>query len=192
MKNKLNFFFILIILSFLVIGAVSASNDNSTDFVQKNQDENIIVSDDNKDTLTYNNVVNLDEYSDKDFTDLNDPKLSSLKNYQLNSPSFDYELTSSKSDLKILTSSNFVKSGDYYFVYLKDANDIPVVNKKLTVNFNKKTQEYTTDNDGSIAINVNLPESTTSMDVSFDGDDIYNKLSKTVHVNVLESKNASA
>ena len=161
MKNKLNFFFILIILSFLVIGAVSASNDNSTDFVQKNQDENIIVSDDNKDTLTYNNVVNLDEYSDKDFTDLNDPKLSSLKNYQLNSPSFDYELTSSKSDLKILTSSNFVKSGDYYFVYLKDANDIPVVNKKLTVNFNKKTQEYTTDNDGSIAINVNLPESTT-------------------------------
>ena len=188
MKNKLNFFFILIILSFLVIGAVSASNDNSTDFVQKNQDENIIVSDDNKDTLTYNNVVNLDEYSDKDFTDLNDPKLSSLKNYQLNSPSFDYELTSSKSDLKILTSSNFVKSGDYYFVYLKDANDIPVVNKKLTVNFNKKTQEYTTDNDGSIAINVNLPESTTSMDISFDGDDIYNKLSKTVHVNVLESK----
>ena len=188
MKNKLNFFFILIILSFLVIGAVSASNDNSTDFVQKNQDENIIVSDDNKDTLTYNNVVNLDEYSDKDFTDLNDPKLSSLKNYQLNSPSFDYELTSSKSDLKILTSSNFVKSGDYYFVYLKDANDIPVVNKKLTVNFNKKTQEYTTDNDGSIAINVNLPESTTSMDVSFDGDDIYNKLSKTVQVNVLESK----
>ena len=98
MKNKLNFFFILIILSFLVIGAVSASNDNSTDFVQKNQDENIIVSDDNKDTLTYNNVVNLDEYSDKDFTDLNGPKLSSLKNYQLNSPSFDYELTSSKSD----------------------------------------------------------------------------------------------
>lgn len=188
MKNKLNFFFILIILSFLVIGAVSASNDNSTDFVQKNQDENIIVSDDYKDTLTYNNVVNLDEYSDKDFTDLNDSKLSSLKNYQLNSPSFDYELTSSKSDLKILTSSNFVKSGDYYFVYLKDSNDIPVVNKKLTVNFNKKTQEYTTDNDGSIAINVNLPESTTSMDVSFDGDDIYNKLSKTVHVNVLESK----
>ena len=87
-----------------------------------------------------------------------------------------------KSSLKVTTDSNFVVSGNTYYMYLKDSKSNPISNKKLSVDFNGKTYEKTTDKDGKFGIKITSSKSSESLGVSFIGDEQYNPLSETLNV----------
>jgi hypothetical protein len=89
---------------------------------------------------------------------------------------------SSKSDLKIVNYTNFVKSGETYYFYLKDLKGNAIANKKLTVSFDGKKYEKTTDNNGMVGISVKSSASSVSMNIAFSGDSQYNAFTKTLKV----------
>lgn len=165
MKNKMKILLILIFL-FLVIGAVSANDENSTDII-KNQETEIIDSEINED-LEYNNT-NLKE---------------SEEDNQLDSSNSTDETIE---DLHITTNSNFVKKGSNYNIYLVDGNDEKVANKKLKVILDGKTYEKTTDSNGKISIKVDSSASKTSLEVSYTGDEQYKAFSQIINVYVEKS-----
>lgn len=165
MRKKIKFVFIFIVLLFLTIGAVSASNNNSTDIIQE---EISIPSDDsvNKDLLGYSE--NNDDLSSNDYN----TEISKDYTDNLNAKN------NEKSDAIISPLSNFVKKGENYYVYLTDKSGDGIANKKLSIEFNGNTYVKTTDDEGKVAIKVSLSEPTSSMTVKFKGDDKFNPVSK--------------
>ena len=99
--------------------------------------------------------------------------------YDLNSSTDDKlnGAVSSKSDLKIVNYTNFVKKGKTYCFYLTDLKGNAIANKKLDVKFNGKNYVKTTDAKGMVGINVDLSASSASMEITFKGDDQYNAFS---------------
>lgn len=87
---------------------------------------------------------------------------------------------SSKSDLKIVNYTNFVKSGNTCYFYLTDLNGKKIPNKDLTISFNGKNYAKTTNSNGRVGINVKSSASSSSMKITFKGDDKYNAFSKTL------------
>lgn len=87
---------------------------------------------------------------------------------------------STKANLKLVNYTNFVKSGDTYYLYLTTSNGKAVADKKLTVEFNGNTYTKTTDSNGQIGIAVTSTATTGSMKINFKGDNDYNAFSKSV------------
>ena len=87
---------------------------------------------------------------------------------------------STKANLKLVNYTNFVKSGDTYYLYLTTSNGKAVANKKLTVTFNGNTYTKTTNSNGRIGIAVTSTATTGSMNIAFKGDNDYNAFSKSV------------
>ena len=137
MRKKIKFVFIFIVLLFLTIGAVSASNNNSTDIIQE---EVSIPSDDsvNKDLLGYSE--NNDDLSSNDYN----TEISKDYTDNLNAKN------NEKSDAIISPLSNFVKKGENYYVYLTDKSGDGIANKKLSIEFNANTYVKTTDDEGKL------------------------------------------
>ncbi|WP_405294569.1 hypothetical protein [Methanobrevibacter sp.] len=166
MTKKIKFVFILIILLFLAIGAVSASDSNSTDIIKE---EVSMPSDDslNEDALGYSE--NNNELSSNDNTEISKDNADDLNTK-----------SNEKSDAKITPHSNFVRKGENYYIYLTDKNGDGIANKKLSIEFNGNTYVKTTDEDGKVGIKVSLSEPTSSMTVKFHGDDEFHSVSKTL------------
>lgn len=176
MIKKLNLILITIILLFLVVGAVSANEDNATDIIQKNlEDAPIPLSNSIEDETGNDDVLK---------TDAEDNNLSSIEDESAVSVENDDELSASKSktNLKITTYTNFVKIGDTYYMYLTDTNGKGIANKDLTIKFEGKTYKQTTNAKGEFGVPIDISKSYVSMKISFNGDSQYNSLSQTLKV----------
>lgn len=164
MMNKKKILLILIFL-FLVIGTVSANDENSTDII-KSQDKELIDSQITED-LEYNNTI--------------------LKESEKDNQSDSQNIADEITDLHVTTNSNFVKKGSNYNIYLADENGKKVANKQLKVIVDGKTYEKTTDQNGKISIKVDSSASKTSLEVSYTGDDQYRAFSQIINVYVEKS-----
>ena len=102
---------------------------------------------------------------------------------------------STKEDLKIVKSSNFVKKGNTYYMKLTTSNGKAVANKKLSVSFNGKTYAKTTDSNGKFGIATKTTSTSGTLKVTFNGDKTYNAFSKSYKlytVNMLSINIANA
>lgn len=184
-KNNFIIIFVLFIVLICCISAVSAASNNATnvisseidhgdDFISMSNEESINVVEDTKLSVQEkdNESPVLSYCNDEEIlthvsVSSSDDKLSAAKN--------------TKSNLQVVNCSNFVKKGEKYYFYLMDLNGNAVPNKVLNINFDGKTFTETTNAYGKVGIKVNLENSTTSsMKVSFDGDNQYNAFSKTL------------
>jgi len=168
--KKTKFMFIFIILLFLVIGAVSANEENSTDIMQETNENEISIDD-----CLENNEYILKENVEADII-ASDENISSS---EINA----YD--SSKANLTLTTTTNFAKSGATYKIALTDLKGKVIPNKMLKIAYNGKTLEKTTNANGEFAIKVG--SSTSTMDVTFKGDSQYNGFLKSIKVYVENS-----
>ena len=113
--------FTLFLVLFVGISAVSAETNDTMDNITSEADDAIQISTNN--TSLENNGEIL---SSEDSQNQQNQSNSSLNSTQT-SPA--------KSNFKIAASSNFVKNGGKYYIYLKDSKGNPVANKKLTIKF---------------------------------------------------------
>ena len=189
MPKKSTFMFFLIILLFLVIGAVSANDNNSTDAVQENQDDTPIASVDLNE-----NDLNSDEEILKSTDEKNDELKSDSSSDTIKSTSTPANNNLAKSStkvtktkLKVVTYANFVKKGGKYYMYLVDSQGNPVAKKKVKVTLNGKTYKKTTGKDGKFTVKVKSTKSSVKLKIKSSGSSKYYALSKKIRVYIQNS-----
>ncbi len=170
--KKTKCMFIFIILLFLVIGAVSANEGNSTDIMQETNENEISIDD-----SLENNEYILKENVEAD-------TIASEENIIVESSEIN-TYNPSKANLTITTTTNFAKSGATYKIGLTDLKGKVIPNKMLTIVYNGETFEKTTNTNGEVAIKVG--SSTSTMDITFKGDSQYNGFAKSIKVYVENS-----
>ena len=168
MMKNLKFLFILSILLFLAVGAVSAAGDNSTDIVQ---------ADSENEPISLNTSVQ--EISNLDNDNSNQLEISEGDGG--NSSGID----SSKKNLTVKTDSNYVKQGNNYDMYLTDSGGNGVAGKTLIINLNGKDYKKTTSKDGKFTVKIDMAKTNVDLKISYGGDAVYNAFSKTVNVKII-------
>lgn len=172
--NKYLIVFTLFLLLLIGIGAVNAVSDNSTDNVTSEIDSSILQNNEGamEEDLGSNNESNVESSANDEIIkqDQSSVKLSTT-----------VKKTTKKSNLTVVTHSNFVKKGGKYYLYLVDEKGNSVANKKLSLTFNGKILEKTTDKNGKVSIDVDLSKSASSVKVDFKGDTKYNAFSKRIY-----------
>ena len=95
-----------------------------------------------------------------------------------------------KTNPKITIETSRIKYRDVLVVFLKDKNQTPLKNKKITVHINNKNIKATTDSKGIANININVVPKYYHITISFDGDDNFNPVSRdfTIKVSRLKTK----
>ncbi len=177
MAKKLTFMFFLIILSFLVIGAASASDNNETDILPGNPDENPITSIE----------LNEDTNGNEEIIKSRDVKADELKSDSLSNTS-ESEISqgtnnaATKTKLKIFLNSNFVKKGGKYSMYLTDSNGKAVANKIVKVTIDGKTYKIKTSKTGKFGVKVKSSKSSVKLKVKANGDKRHYSISKNIRV----------
>lgn len=89
---------------------------------------------------------------------------------------------SSKSTLKIVNYTNFVKKGKTFYFYLADTKGNKIADKKLTITLDGKNYVKTTNAYGKAGISVKSSTDSASLKISFNGDNQYKAFSKTLKV----------
>ena len=178
---KLKNYFVIFSLFFILIctlGAISAvSNDTM---------ENIASGIDFDDSISLSNddgELAIDEKDSKVNTPIDDNEtISQSFDDNVNvltekTNQIDEKLSasgSSKSNLKIVNYTNFVKKGKTYYFYLTDLKGKSVANKNLTINFEGQNYVKTTNAYGKVGISIKSSAASGSMKISFKGDSQYN------------------
>lgn len=170
MMKNLKFLFILSILLFLAVGAVSAVDVNSTDIVQADSED---------EPISLNASVQEISSLDND----NSNQLGISESYGDNS----IGIESSKKNLTVKTDSTSVKQGNNYIMYLTDSSGKYVAGKTLIINLNGKDYKKTTDGKGKFTILIDMPKSNVNLKISYSGDADYNAFSQTVNVKIIKA-----
>ena len=157
MRLKTIIFVSVILLLFLNISVISASDFNST------------VNDTVGDALE-------DISSDLNQSDIPDV------NTQVNQTVIEPKIV--KSAPKITVKSTKVKSKDTLVVYLKNSSGNPLKSKKVVVSIGNKKYSAITNSKGVANFNIDLAARTHKITISFDGDDKYKQISKNLNLKV--------
>lgn len=175
------------ILSFLVIGVASASDSNSTDIIQENQEDALSLSDNSlENNMTNDDGVLRSENANNESS--NGGELLSLKKNDDNDllsaqkKVKSVNKASSKKNLKLTVYSNFIKKGKSYCMFLTDSKGNAVANKKVNVKYGGKNYKFITTNTGKFKIKLDNGKGYAKMVVSCKGDRKYNAFAKTVKV----------
>lgn len=160
-----------------VVSAVSDVNDTVSE-IDTTSDVSIINQDDLISTDNANTTLNVQESEDTSAA-ASDNVTAQEATSQGSDNVAVASTDSSKSNLKITNTTNFVKSGDTLYLYLTDLKGNAVPNKKVTIDFNGNTYSKTTDANGKFGIKVTSSKKSDSMTINFKGDDKYNAFSKT-------------
>ena len=184
---KFKKYFIISALFFMVlcsIGTISAVSNDTMENIASQADFDDAVSLSNDD-----GAISLDNEDSKLNAQKDDENLSQSFNddeiltASVNSQGDDkLSASSSKSNLKIANYTNFVKSGNVYFFFLKDSNGKLIPNKKLTINLDGKTYKKTTNANGRVGITVKSSKPSVPMTISYEGDSQYKAFSKKLNI----------
>ena len=154
------------------VGAISAVSDDASGNITS-----IVSQDDISVNDVENNVLNTQKAEDvSNSTD----NVLGVDVAPQSDEKLDASSSSTKTNLKLVNYTNFVKSGNTYYMYLKDSSNKAVANKKVTVSLDGKTYTKTTDANGRFGIAVTSKKTSDTMEVTFKGDDAYNAFTKSV------------
>lgn len=172
--------FTLFMVLMCCICAVSAVSDDAMDNITSEMDcgDDFISMSDDEDSVSVsdeNTTLNVQESEDEI------AKESPGDSEEILSQEVVGELAATaKTDLKIVNYTNFVKKGQKYYFFVVDSKGNAVANKKLTLNYNGKNYEKTTNSYGRIGFKVKLSAETSSVKITYGGDSKYNALSQTL------------
>lgn len=147
LNNKI-FIFSFILLIFIFISAVSAS-DNVTDEISLNDDGNSLEVNDAQMIGDIENVTSESSQSIEDAPIKIDSKIESKK-----------VTAYYKEDCQLVS-------------YLRDDNNQPIANKKVSISINSKIYDRISDNQGKVVLKLNLKPGTYAATVKFAGDENY-------------------
>lgn len=189
---KFKNYLIIFALFFMVlcsIGTISAVTNDTMENIASQADFDDAVSLSNDDEAIAINNEDVKVNAQKDDENLsqsfNDDEILTAS---VNSQGDDkLAASSSKSNLKIVNYTNFVKSGNKYYFYLKDSNGKTIPDKKLTINLDGKTYQRTTNANGRVGITVKSSNPSSSMTISYEGDSQYKAFSKKLNIYVDQS-----
>lgn len=142
-KNRITLLLIFVI--FLASVGVVCANENITDVDSLGEMDDVILED----------ASSLDEESSDDI--INDSQ-ENVKDY-------------SKIEASDIT--GYYKDNLEFVSYLKDGNNQPIANKKVSILINSKTYDKITDGSGKIVLKINLKSGSYATTVKFDGDENY-------------------
>ena len=148
MSNKKFLIFPILLLILLSIGFVSAS-DNSTDEIDLGDESSSLIVDETP----------MDE------------EIESAVNESSNSVEGNSNLVNTKIDAKDVTT--YYKENSEFVSYLKDSNNQPISNKRVSILINNKIYDRTTDVEGKIVLKLNLKPGAYCAKVKFGGDENY-------------------
>ena len=148
MSNKKFLIFPILLLILLSIGFVSAS-DNSTDEIDLGDESSSLIVDETP----------MDE------------EIESAVNESSNSVEGNFNLVNTKIDAKDVTT--YYKENSEFVSYLKDSNNQPISNKRVSILINNKIYDRTTDVGGKIVLKLNLKPGAYCAKVKFGGDENY-------------------
>ena len=146
MFNKKSFFISMLLLIFLTIGMVSAS-DNLTD------------------------EVSLDDASAQSIETPISSEIESNANESSQISEDAPSQVNTKMEAKDVTT--YYKEKSELVGYLKDTNNQPISGKKVSISINNKVYDKITDNSGKVVLKLNLKPGTYTASVKFAGDENY-------------------
>ena len=159
MLNKKFLIFPILLLILLSIGFVSASDNGS---------DEIALGDESVSQRVGGTPI--------------DEKIESALNESSNSVEGDSNIINTKIEAKDVTT--YYKENSDFVSYLKDNNNQPISNKKVSILINDKIYDKNTDNDGKIVLKINLKPGTYCATVKFAGDKNYTSSVADAIVNV--------
>ena len=87
----------------------------------------------------------------------------------------------------ILVHQTDILKGTYLYVFLNDASGNPIPDKKVTLTFNNKSYNKTTDENGRVSLLISsAPVGQYVLNVVFEGDSNYNPSNKSFNLNVYQ------
>lgn len=163
LKRNFVIMFVLLILLFLNIGMISASEDVNS-------------------TLAIDDGVEVPEVSfDEDLS--SDSQISDELNETSNIEASEIINTNIKSNQPSL----YYKENGDLVTYLTDDNNNPIPNKQLNIVINGINYTRTTDNTGKAVLNLNLKPNTYDVTINFDGDLNYSASNFNTSVKVFKA-----
>ena len=96
-----------------------------------------------------------------------------------------FDITVLKISTNITVEDFSIKHGSYFYSFLTDIDGNPLSDKKITFSVDGKTFSSTTNSKGRAEFKANLPTGIHSLKISFDGDEYYQSISKTITLVIL-------
>lgn len=90
-----------------------------------------------------------------------------------------------KQDVNLNLGDASLKKGEIFYSYLTDMKGNPLENSLITFTLNGKTYTDVTDSGGRAELKINLAPGSYSLKISFEGNDYYQSLSRTITLVVL-------
>ena len=106
------------------------------------------------------------------------------KTYEVSNNVFNLTVNPMKVNLNISDVVMFYRDGTRMVAILTDINGSPIANATLYFTINGQTYKKTTDANGTASLGINLVSKIYNATVSYNGSDIYDKLSKNITVTV--------
>ena len=160
MRLRTKVLILLLFLLFLNIAVVSANDGNSSDISQ----------------LSDNNITEIEKTVEQ----------SSIGEDNGTDEGNDTVVEKTTPSISISTKS--VKSKDTLEISLKNSSGTPLKNKNLVVKINNKVHSLKTNSKGIAKLKIDLPAKTYKMTISFEGDDLFNPVSKGFSIKVSKLK----
>ncbi len=223
MQKEFKFLLMIIIISLISIGAVSAQDSNSTQTELEISDDADIIKEKPTPTVKINdsNVVtgdsiNISLADPNDSTGLAFKNLTATVNKQeyvlttggdgsvglkIDLPANKYvlnvkfigdndyapitktfDVTVMKANATIVPDTCSVVKNDYFYAYLTDMNGEPISGEMLHFSVNGKNYDYYTESSGKAGFQVSEAVGRYSLTISFEGNEYYNAVSKTIEL----------
>lgn len=178
LKNK--YFIVTILLLIFAIGTVSASDAIADDisindgFECQSIDENIAneeIGNGENSAIAQNSDVNeATKSNDHSIIEEETQTNEATENDEL-SPAVEDKPAQTDTWIESKSITTYYKESCKWTCYLKNSNNHPVSNKKVSVSINGKTYDKITDNLGRIVLKLDLKPGTYTVSVRFNGDD---------------------
>ena len=178
MINKIKISLICLLLMFLIMGVVSAENNNPKPIMHivggysLGDDTSVSINlfDGEKQPITGQSTVHVQGKLYKISGNSINVKLkipSDTATLTIDDGAFAIQLKKSDSKSGASFDIGFNKNIKTYGVILKDANGNPIKNKQVTVSINGEEKSVNTDGDGEVLISVSVPKNTEYASISY-------------------------
>ncbi len=161
LKNKKMIIFPILLLIFLTIGMVSAS-DNLTDEMVHEENPSQTIDE----TPVVEEIESVENESSPVVEDIPDKIGTKIESKKV---------------------TTYYKENSKLVSYLKDSNNNPIANKEVSISVNNKIYNKNTDNVGRVVLKLNLKPGTYTATIKFAGDDNYTSSIANTTVKVKKS-----
>ncbi len=188
-SRKFTIFLLLIVLT-INMAAISAASDNgesTIEYIASESDANLNIELQENDLNELQESSLNNELQENDLDNkLQETNYSNTKSDETDNDGSEEEEIQ-KNDTLITSNSNKFYYGDYFKVTLKDNSSNPINNSPIVFKVNGENYTSISDENGTAVLNIKLSPGTYSIEVNYDGNEIFNPYCKTFTITVLKN-----